>query len=194
MRFTKEGDNFKEKLRDHVEKVSDVNLSSCYQCGKCSAGCPMAEDMDLTPNQIMRLINLGQFEQVINCKAIWKCISCETCTTRCPRELDPAAVMDALRMMAKAKGSPGARNNVEKFNRIFLEIVRLRGRLYEPGLIGFYNLLSGDFFKDFDLALPMVVQGKLKPWQIPGIGDIEALQRMVEKCNQFAEEERAQKQ
>ena len=75
-----------------------------------------------------------------------------------------------------------------------MEIVRLRGRLYEPGLIGFYNLLRGDLFKDFDLALPMVIQGKLKPWQFPGIGDIEALQRMVEKCNQFAEEERAQKQ
>ncbi|HPZ07665.1 MAG TPA: 4Fe-4S dicluster domain-containing protein [Candidatus Eremiobacteraeota bacterium] len=194
MRFTKEGDNFKENLREKVEKISNVNLSSCYQCGKCSAGCPMAESMDITPNQIMRLLNLGDFDTVFNCKAIWDCISCEICTTRCPRELDPAAVMDALRILSKAKGYKGSRNSVEKFNKIFLYCVQMFGRLYEPGLVGGFNMYNVTPFKDvFDLAPAMFFKGKLKPWNFPHIEDIEEVKVMIEKCNKYAEEERTQK-
>jgi heterodisulfide reductase subunit C2 len=193
LRFTKKGDNFNEELKKQVEDLSDVNLSSCYQCGKCTAGCPMANLMDIKPNQVIRLLNLGQFDMVFNCKAIWDCISCETCTTRCPRELDPASVMDALRMLSKAKNYAGASNNVAKFNWLFLYIIKQLGRLYEPGLVGGYNIYSGDYLKDMTLAPSMLIQGKLKPWHIPSIGDIGDLQKMIDKCEEFAEQERAQK-
>ncbi len=193
MKFTKEGDNFKEELKEKVEDISNVNLASCYQCGKCSAGCPMAVEMDITPNQIIRLINLGQFDTVLNCKAIWDCISCETCTTRCPRELDPAAIMDALRMLSKAKDYGGSRNSVKKFNQTFLYIVKMFGRSYEPGLVGGFNMYNLTPFKDvFDLGLPMFLKGKLA--LIPHtIGDIDELKTMIEKCEKYAEEERAEK-
>jgi len=190
LRFTRDGDNFKENLKEHVEDMSHVHLSSCYQCGKCTAGCPMADEMDITTNQIMRLLNLGQFDTVLNCKAIWDCISCETCTTRCPRELDPAAVIDALRMLSKAKQYASASNSVEKFNKIFLGLVNYFGRLNEPFLVGLFNVYSGNFFKDFDLAPEMGLKGKLNPMP-KWIGDVDELRTMIEKCNKYAEEERA---
>lgn len=193
MRFDKKENKSVEELKAKIEEMADFSLPVCYQCGKCTAGCPMAEEMDIKPNQVIRLINMGQFDTVLNCKAIWNCISCETCTTRCPQELDPAALMDALRMLSKAKDYDGANNSVEKFNKIFLWIVKTCGRLYEPGLVGSFNLLSGNLFKDvFDLAPSMFFKGKLN--LIPQrIGDLSELQRMIEKCEKYAEEERAEK-
>ena len=153
----------------------------------------MAEDMDITPNQIIRLLNLGQFDTVFESKAIWDCLSCETCTTRCPRELDPAAVIDALRMLSKAKKYAGSRNSIEKFNALFLWLVKTFGRLYEPGIAGGHNFMTFDPFKDvFDLFPSMVFKGKLDFFPHT-IGDIDDIKRMFEKCEKYAEEERAEK-
>jgi len=86
-----------------VEEVSGQSLRSCYQCGKCSAGCPMASDMDLLPNQIIRLAQLGLEEDIANSKAIWVCASCITCSVRCPRGVDLARVMEAMRLLTLRK-------------------------------------------------------------------------------------------
>ena len=83
-----------------VEEISSQNLISCYQCGKCSAGCPMSFAMDLLPNQVIRLMQLGLKEDIANSKTIWLCASCITCSVRCPRGVDLARVMEALRVLA----------------------------------------------------------------------------------------------
>ena len=83
-----------------VEEISGQNLLSCNQCGKCSAGCPMAFAMGLLPNQVMRLAQLGLEEDVAHCKTIWLCASCLCCTVRCPRGVDLSRVMEALRLIA----------------------------------------------------------------------------------------------
>lgn len=67
---------------DQVENQSGQKVRICYQCGKCSAGCPVAYAMDLLPNQVMRLVQLGLKEEVLTCATIWLCASCETCATR----------------------------------------------------------------------------------------------------------------
>ena len=80
-----------------VEKISGQKLLACYQCGKCSAGCPMAAHMDILPNQIIRMAQLGMHEQLLASEAIWTCVSCMTCNTRCPKDIRIAEVIESLR-------------------------------------------------------------------------------------------------
>lgn len=86
-----------------VEEISEQKLFSCYQCGKCSAGCPMCFAMDLLPNQIIRLAQLGQEDDIARANTIWLCASCVTCSVRCPRGVDLARVMEALRLVDARK-------------------------------------------------------------------------------------------
>jgi heterodisulfide reductase subunit C len=88
-----------------VEDISGQNVLACYQCGKCSAGCPMVSLMDLLPNQIVRLIQLGQFNDILNSKTIWLCASCFSCSARCPKGVDLAKLMEALRLLLLRKSS-----------------------------------------------------------------------------------------
>jgi len=83
-----------------VEELSGQNILSCYQCGKCSAGCPSSFAMDLLPSQIIRMVQLGLQDEIMNAKTIWLCASCITCTVRCPRGVDLAKVFEALRLLS----------------------------------------------------------------------------------------------
>ncbi len=87
---------------DFVKKVAEIsgqNLLACYQCGKCSAGCPAVAEMDILPNQIIRLVQLGLEEQIRNYKTMWLCAACNTCAVRCPRGVDLAKIMEAIRQI-----------------------------------------------------------------------------------------------
>lgn len=86
-----------------IEEISGQDLMSCYQCGKCSAGCPMAFAMDILPNQIIRLVQLGMEEDVARSKTLWLCASCITCAARCPRGVDLSRVMEAVRLLTLRK-------------------------------------------------------------------------------------------
>jgi len=86
-----------------VEEISGQSLLSCYQCGKCSAGCPMSFAMENLPNQVIRLMQLGLEDDIARSNTIWICASCITCSVRCPRGVDLARVMEALRTIALRK-------------------------------------------------------------------------------------------
>lgn len=86
-----------------VEELSGQSPYRCYQCGKCSAGCPFAESMDLLPNQVLRLVQIGD-ERVLDAGAPWSCASCLACEVRCPRGVDIAKVMEAVRLLSLRKG------------------------------------------------------------------------------------------
>lgn len=88
-----------KKFIDRVSELSGKNVYSCYQCGRCSAGCPFAFDMDVLPNQIIRLVQLGLAEEALSCEAINVCASCFTCQSRCPKGIDIASVAEALRQL-----------------------------------------------------------------------------------------------
>ena len=147
-----------------VERLSGQNIRECYQCGKCSAGCPMSVDMDIPPNQITRLLQLGYGDVALRSRAIWMCVSCETCTTRCPREVDLAAVTDALRNIAISEGIRSPVRPVTLFNRIFLGLVSRYGRVFEMELIGRFNTGTLSFFKDVTKAPRLFLKGRLKLW------------------------------
>ena len=82
-----------------VERISGQNLRACYQCGKCSAGCPMAAYMDILPNQIIRFAQFGFEEELVKSEAIWTCVSCLTCNARCPKGVKIAEVIEAIRQI-----------------------------------------------------------------------------------------------
>jgi len=117
-----------------LEEISGQNLMDCYQCGKCSAGCPVAESMDILPNQIIRLAQLGLLEEALNSKTIWLCASCIICTSRCPKGVDVARIMEGLRVMILRKG-------VDKVSPSKLSEKVLK-EVPQQGLVSFMRKLS----------------------------------------------------
>jgi heterodisulfide reductase subunit C len=89
----------RDSFVDKVQELSGQNLLACYQCGKCSAGCPAVDEMDILPNQIIRYAQLGLKEELLASKAIWICASCLTCNARCPKGINIAEVIEALRQI-----------------------------------------------------------------------------------------------
>jgi heterodisulfide reductase subunit C2 len=85
-----------------IESISGANLLACNQCGKCSAGCPLAFSMDLLPNQVIRLAQLG-IEDVLDSQTIWTCAACLTCVSRCPKGIDLPRVMEAMRLVSMSR-------------------------------------------------------------------------------------------
>lgn len=140
-------------------------VSKCYQCGKCSAGCPLAPEMDLPPNQVLRMLQHGTpafDDEVLRSEAIWLCLTCETCVTRCPQEVDLPRIMEALRQesLAQKKASKKAKD-VIAFHKAFLDSIRMAGRLNEVGLIADYKLRSGHLMQDVMTAPKLMKRGKL---------------------------------
>jgi heterodisulfide reductase subunit C len=164
---------------EEVEKKSKQRLSDCYQCGMCTAGCPVIFYMDLTPNQVIRMVQLGMREKVLSSKTIWVCASCQTCTTRCPKEVDLAEIMDTLRQVARREGRKAAVQEVQIFHKVFLENVRRYGRQYEMALVSNYNFESGRPFKDMNQAPKLFFRDKLKT--LPKKIDVRKMKRIFQK-------------
>ncbi len=144
-----------------IKGTSGLDINVCYQCKKCTSGCPVAYAMDYTPTQLIHAIRLGLEDLVLNSATIWLCASCETCTTRCPQELDLVKVMDALRIMAVHTGIKPKVPDVYAFCCTGLNNIRFFGRTFELGLIGRLKLSTGQFTKDIGLGIKMLKKGKL---------------------------------
>lgn len=168
---------------ERVERQSGVRVEDCYQCGKCSAGCPIAFAMDYTPHQIMRMLQLGLGDEAMKSHTVWLCSGCETCVTRCPREVDVPRIMDVLRMEAKRAGVVKEKN-VDVFYSLFLDSVRKNGRVHEMMLAAWFNLRSGQLFKDVLLAPVMFLKGKISPF--PQKAAPDAVQKIFAKAQAWA--------
>ncbi|MHC1706043.1 MAG: 4Fe-4S dicluster domain-containing protein [Bacteroidales bacterium] len=155
----------KGSLMEEVLDTREISVQKCYQCGKCSAGCPLAEDMDYPPSVIMRMLQTedkAMEEKALRSMTIWLCVTCETCATRCPMEIDIPGVMDFCRerSLNKKMTHPGAKNIIA-FHKAFLDSVDYTGRLYELGLIADYKTRSLQLGQDVSLAPGMMAKGKL---------------------------------
>lgn len=92
----------KGELLKEVEDLCGENLFGCYQCGTCTAGCPFIDEMDLSPDEVIRYVILDR-KEVLNSKTIWLCSSCFTCAERCPRDINITKIMEALRQIILRK-------------------------------------------------------------------------------------------
>lgn len=176
------------KFALEMKKLSEVDVNDCMQCAKCSAGCPVAFAMDLLPHQIMRLCMIGAEDNVLGTKTIWLCASCQTCTTRCPANIDIAKTMDALRKIARSRGIV-ADKNVETFVQNFLKTVKQHGKVFELGLIMRYNLQSRKPFKDATFGPLLLKKGRvsLRPHKVKAIKEVK---KMFERAKTFVREKR----
>jgi heterodisulfide reductase subunit C len=168
---------------EEVIKVSNVNIQACYQCQKCSAGCPVVSAMDILPNQIVRQIQYGRREKVLTSKTIWICASCHTCSVRCPNDIDLAKVMDSLRHLALKSGLKAGEGEIPVFHSVFLDSIKASGRIHELSLILRFKLKTRDFLKDAALGWEMFRRGKIKilPQSFTGGRDIKEIFRAYEK-------------
>lgn len=148
-------------FKDRILKLSGEDVSRCIQCGKCTAGCPISPEMDLQPNQVIHLIQINDPETVLRCRSIWLCASCQTCSVRCPDEVDVAQIMDSLRKLAVEEKVSIGEGNGMKFNEFFLDSIRKRGRVNEMEILLRYNLATHQPFKDSHLGLVMLAKRKL---------------------------------
>ncbi|MBI5788498.1 MAG: 4Fe-4S dicluster domain-containing protein [Candidatus Schekmanbacteria bacterium] len=175
--------NTDPKFRPSVEKISGQNLNKCYQCAKCTAGCPIAGSVDFPPHKILRFIQLGLVKEALNAPTIWYCLSCITCTARCPNGVDLAKVMDTLRELAlDVQGGKTAKPRIALFEELFLDSIRKHGRLYEMGTLLQYNLLSGRLFQDSELVMPLINKAKLE-FRSKGIQGKKEIAHIFRKTN-----------
>jgi heterodisulfide reductase subunit C len=168
-------------LAAEIEAATGINPATCYQCGKCSAGCPMASESDLRPHQVMRRVVYGSRERALQDESIWLCLTCETCSARCPNGCDPASVIDALREISIESGMATMPRTVRAFHKSFLEQIRGNGRLHEVGLIVGYKLRSGALMDDVTNTPGLLSRGKLgiMPTKIKGVAEVK---RIFDKC------------
>src|SRR6266568_5030069 len=172
-----------------VEALSGSKVSRCFQCGKCSAGCPMRSFMEHPPNRIMRLLQLGQYERVLAGRSIWYCASCETWSARCPNKVDLAAIMDALRTLSWDANGRSEESYVQLSNPLFTENIKTYGRQYEMRLAAVFNIKSGQFLKDFLLGPKLITKGKLKMFHSKNknLADIERIFARIEELRKKGE-------
>lgn len=177
-----------QKWPKEISAIIDQNIAGCYQCGKCTAGCPLAFAMEIPPHEIIRLVQLGRREETLKSHTIWLCASCQTCTSRCPKNIDVAGVMDALRILAYRQGLVSSEKEIALFHKLFLKTVERFGRINDLQFMGRYNLQTLRPFRDFWLGQKLLRKGKLKLTTSP-IKSIKEFREIMKTC-QAQEKER----
>lgn len=171
-----------------AEAAGPFNAAECFQCRKCTNGCPASFAMDIFPDQIIRLAILGQKEEVLRSRTIWVCASCETCSTRCPNGVRIAELMDYFKELAVRLGITPALPQVAAFHQSFLQNLKLTGRVFEGALLPAFWLRSGQMgrlFKTGDLrselrqGVKLMLKGRLAPVPsvIKGKSEVSAILR-----------------
>jgi heterodisulfide reductase subunit C len=136
--------------------------AACYQCAKCSAGCPAAPEMTVLPHRAMHLIALGQEQRLRGENTLWLCAACNTCATRCPNDIDIPGVFDTLRSGWVSASVPCPAPQVLRFHESFVRDLKRRGRVHEVRVMGEYNLAIRDPLHNAPLAVRMLLKGRLR--------------------------------
>lgn len=154
-----------------IAMETGIQVSSCYQCLRCTNSCPVSTFMDIKPHQVVRLVQFGQREPLLACSAIWICLSCEMCTTYCPNEIDVAGLMNHLKNSVISSRKKPAEYEIALFHEIFLEVLQRYGRINDLQLMQRYKLKllsqgnippAVEMRKDMKLALSLFQRKRLR--------------------------------
>ena len=171
-------------LARNLQTLTGENVMLCYQCKKCTLGCPSAYAMRMKPHELMRAIQLGLSEEIYWSGTIWTCLSCETCNTRCPQDINILRVIDGLREISRSMEHYNPLPAIPAMHRIFLALVERFGKVYELGLALLINLRMLTPFKDIDMASPMFLKGKLKPFPHKSHG-VKELRKVMNRIREL---------
>ena len=164
-------------ILDQVKALSGIDINACLQCKKCTNGCPVAGFTDSSPSAIIKKLQLGAGEEILESEFIWVCASCATCFSRCPMEINMADVMDALRVLAEAKGVAKPAGNAPLMNKILLGTIKTFGRTYDLGAMALYKAGTSSYGKDLDKVPTILKKGKIA--LLPPLGaDRKAVKRI----------------
>ncbi len=159
-----------QSLSALIAQMSGENVFKCYQCKRCTNGCPFVEYFDLPVHEVIRRLQFGQDDACLTSKTTWLCASCQTCGTRCPQGIDIPRILDIVKIEAQERGLKPAEPPVKMFYTAGMRGIKLFGRMYELGLMAEMYLRM--FFagkldikrlltKDMSLAIKMLGSGKL---------------------------------
>ena len=159
----------------------EQKYSECYQCGKCSAGCPMAHAMDIMPRQVVRLMQCGRVDDVLNSKTIWLCAACHTCVERCPHSIDLPEIIEHARHEAKRQNIIGVKE-VDVFTEVFMGNVKAFGKSQEVIVAGLYNTLTLNPLQDMENVPKMLTRGLARP-ELHMVNDRESVRKLMERAD-----------
>ncbi|WP_300674170.1 4Fe-4S dicluster domain-containing protein [Desulfoluna sp.] len=146
---------------NEVTERSGQMFNSCFQCRSCSGGCPMAEEMDYLPNEIIRMVQLGMKQEVLESQSIWFCVGCLACVSECPNGISLPEMMDTLRQIALEEKVTVKEPEVVAFHQEFLGQVKRYGRLYELGFMARYRMKSLPALRDIPNYMKFLFSGRL---------------------------------
>lgn len=145
---------------ERIEKISKQDIRTCYQCAKCTAGCPVASFMDIPPHRINKYVILGR-EDIMKSNSAWICSTCYTCGTRCPNDIDTAKVFDALKLLIEREKIKIKDKKIKIFHKEFMSSISKFGRVYEAGMLLMLKLKTRDLFSDMAAGIKLFSKGKI---------------------------------
>jgi heterodisulfide reductase subunit C len=145
-----------------VIRRSGVNLNMCWHCRCCASGCPFSHAMDYFPYEVIRLVQLGQKQEALECSGIWICVGCNVCSVQCPNLIDIPAVNDALRHMTLEEGYEVAEPDILNFHREVVDSIKRYGRTHKLEIMVRFKLKKRDWLNDLSVGWKLLSRGKLE--------------------------------
>ncbi|MGQ9553104.1 MAG: 4Fe-4S dicluster domain-containing protein [Anaerolineae bacterium] len=180
-----------ERDPDFVGQLAPTGhlLYRCIQCGTCTASCPAASAMDITPRRMWRMVRLGLTDEVLRSRTMWLCSLCYQCQVRCPRGIPLTELITQLKQLAMAKGTVQWRESTA-FYRTFADMVRRYGRMRELEFMARYFLAAKPLaaLNYAKLGVTMLRRGKIKP-ELPSLGGTGRLDRLFARVAALEEQE-----
>ena len=154
-------------------------IRSCIQCGMCTGSCPTARRWDYPPRQAIAMVRAGLRDELLSSNSMWFCVSCYTCTVRCPRDIKPADIMHVLEVLATRNQLSTKQNRTPVMYECFVDSAKGNGRVYELGIMLKLFLKTNPFaaLKLAPMGLGMLLHRRmpLTPSRIKGIAELKAI-------------------
>jgi len=176
-------DNIRADMKNFVEEVTATpggeNIRACIQCGICTGSCPVANEMEYPPREIIAMIRAGMRDEVLSSNSMWYCLSCYMCTVRCPRGVKPTEMAHALECLANQQGFRVKGTRTPAMYRSFVSSIKGNGRVHEFGMMFRYYLTTNPLaaLKMLPVGLKLFLRKRMPliPKRVKGKEDLSKL-------------------